>query len=208
MFNAHPASESGAMLRAAVQVLLLIGVLTAGTQARAASTEYSVNAAMNEYRIHPGDVLNITVWKDDDLSRTVTVRPDGYISLPLVDEIDVDGMTPAELQQKLTDELRAFIDVTSRKVSVIVEQVNSFRVSVIGEVNAPGRYSILGRTSVLDMLAEAGGLTEFASRSDIAVLRRTTDGMIRIPFNYRSAISGRGDQEVFFVMPGDVILIP
>lgn len=208
MFNSHPASEPGALLRTAVQVLLVIGVLAGGTQARAASTEYSVNAAMNEYRIHPGDVLNITVWKDDDLSRTVTVRPDGYISLPLVDEIDVDGMTPAELQQKLTDELKAYIDVSSRKVSVIVEQVNSFRVSVIGEVNAPGRYSILGRTSVLDMLAEAGGLTEFASRSDIAVLRRTSDGTIRIPFNYRSAISGRGDQEVFFVMPGDVILIP
>lgn len=196
-------------LRGAIRCLLLTALAAAGNPLHAGpATEYSVNSAMKEYRIHPGDVLNITVWKDNDLSRTVTVRPDGYISLPLLNEIDVDGMTPAELQQKLTEELSAYIDVSARKVSVIVEEVNSFRVSVIGEVNAPGRYSILGQTSVLDMLAEAGGLTEFASQSDIAVLRRTGDGMVRIPFNYRSAVSGRGKQEVFFVLPGDVVLIP
>jgi polysaccharide export outer membrane protein len=138
----------------------------------------------------------------------VTIRPDGKISLPLIGEIYVVGSTPAEVQASLVEKMDEYVDGAARNVFVIVEQVNSYQVSVMGEVNKPGRYKIQGSTMVLDVLSEAGGLTEFASESMIVIFRRVGNGMTRIPFNYRELVAGKRDQDLVFVQPGDIVLVP
>jgi len=161
-----------------------------------------------QYTLGAGDVLHVSVWKNDDLTRTVTIRPDGNISLPLIGELKVAGLTPSQVQAILVKQLVEYVDAPERNVFVIVEEVNSYQVSVLGEVKMPGRYGIQGHTMVLDALSEAGGLTEFASASQIIIFRREGSGIKRIPYNYKDVIAGKRDQELFFVQPGDVILVP
>src|SRR6185295_17867294 len=122
-----------------------------------------------DYRLGPDDLLYIAVWKNETLSREVPIRPDGMISLPLLNDVQAQGLTPMELRDVLTRRFSEFIP--SPEVSVIVKEVHSPKASVLGEVVHPGRYDLKGRTTVLDILALAGGLTEFASRSRIVVLR-------------------------------------
>lgn len=172
-----------------------------------ASLTTQVDTAM-EYQLGAGDVLHVSVWKNEDLSRTVTIRPDGKISLPLIGELTVAGLTPAKVQAILVKELVEYVDAPERNVFVIVEEVNSYQISVLGEVKTPGRFAIQGNTMVLDALSEAGGLTEFASESEIVIFRRDGNGIKRIPYNYKDVIAGRRDQELFFVQPGDVVLVP
>lgn len=178
----------------------------AGIPASAPEEEPARSARAGEYRIGAADVLQISVWKNETLSRTVPVRPDGMISLPLVNEIRAEGLTPRELREVLTAELEEY--VSAPEVSVIVEEVHSFAVSVLGEVKDPGRYELASRTTVLDMLAMAGDVTEFAARSRIVILRPDGDTMRRIPFDYEAISSADGVQANFFVQPGDIILVP
>lgn len=159
-----------------------------------------------EYRIGPEDLLQISVWKNEAMSQTVPVRPDGKISLPLLNDIQAAGLTPMQLRDIVTRNLVEYIPAP--EVSVIVRGVHSFKVSVIGEVRATGRYELKSRTTVLDALAQAGGFTEFASRSRIVVLRPEGTTMKRIPFNYNRVISANGDAENFFLQPGDIVLVP
>jgi polysaccharide export outer membrane protein len=159
-----------------------------------------------EYTIGPEDVLQISVWKNEAMSQTVPVRPDGKISLPLLNDLQAAGLTPTELRNILTKKLAEYIPTP--EVSVIVREVHSFRVSVIGEVRRPGRYELRSRATVLDVLAQAEGFTEFASRSRIVILRPEGTTMKRISFNYNKAISANGEAENFFLQPGDVVLVP
>lgn len=159
-----------------------------------------------EYRIGPGDELSIAVWKEENLSRTVPVRPDGMISLPLLNDVQAAGLTPMELRDVLKRRLAAYI--AKPEVSVIVKGVQSFKVSVMGEVKKPGVYEIGPQSSVLDALARAEGLTEFASRSSIIVLRSEGGAKKRIPFNYNRAISGDSEQANFYLRPGDIVVVP
>ena len=160
-----------------------------------------------EYRIGAGDRLEIAVWKNDQLSRTVTVRPDGKISLPLINDVDAAGVTPTALREQLSKKLNEF--VPAAEVSVIVTEVRSFSVSVIGSVAKPGFFSLRGPTTVLDALAKAGGLTEFASRKSIAVLRSEGGKTRRIPFNYDRVISSEDRADANFTLrPGDVVVVP
>lgn len=159
------------------------------------------------YAIGPGDVLHISVWKDATLDRTVTVRPDGMISFPLLNDMQASGLTPQALQKAVSDKLRQFI--AEPEVSVVVQEVHSYAVSVLGQVKTPGRYELKNEdTTVLDVLAQAGGLTAFASPSDIAVLRTVHGVRSRLRFDYSDAVAGRGGDKAFFVHPGDVILVP
>ena len=158
-----------------------------------------------DYRIGPEDVLDILVWKQDNLSRTVPVRPDGKVSLPLVNDIEAAGLTPGELRQRLTDRLSEY--VASPEVSVIVKEVHSVKVSVLGAVRMPGHYEVKSPATVLDLIARAQGLTEFADRGRIVVLRQHGGTATRIPFNYRKVADG-AEQDNFFVQPGDIIVIP
>ena len=162
-------------------------------------------AATAEYQIGPEDVLDISVWKNAELSRRVPVRPDGKISLPLVNDIQAAGLTPSELRQQLTTRLAEF--VPTPEVAVIVSEVQSLRVSVVGAVKTPGRFMLKSPATVLECIALAQGLTEFAARERIVVLRQNGSTTTRIPFNYRKVADG-SEQENFFVKPGDIIVVP
>jgi polysaccharide export outer membrane protein len=160
----------------------------------------------DEYRIGPEDTLQIFVWKNETLSRLVSVRPDGKISLPLLGDVQASGQTARELRDTLVKRYVEFI--ASPEISVIVNEVKSIKVSVIGEVPKAGRYELKSRTTVLDMLAMAGGFGQFASRSRVFVLRPEAGKMKRIPFNFNKAVSEGGEQENFYLQPGDIVVVP
>ncbi|MBI3301111.1 MAG: polysaccharide biosynthesis/export family protein [Deltaproteobacteria bacterium] len=179
---------------------ILLGTATALGATQAASQE------LGEYRIGPEDVLDIAVWKNAELTRSVPVRPDGMISLPLVNDVRAAGLTPLELRDVLTKKLEEYIP--SPQVSVVVSAVRSFKVSVLGEVSYAGRNELHSGATVLDALALSGGLKEFAARSRIVVLRPEGKSMKRLPFNYNKVVAGGGEAENFFLQPGDIILVP
>jgi len=156
------------------------------------------------YRIGPEDTLTISVWKNDALTRTVPVRPDGKISLPLLNDVQAAGLSAQELRDILAQKLGVYMP--NPEVSVIVAAINSFKVSLMGEVARPGRLELRSWTTVLDALALAGGFTQFASRSKIVILQPDGKGMKRIPFNYNKALDG--EQENFYLRNGDIILVP
>ena len=158
-----------------------------------------------EYVIGPEDVLDIFVWKNQELSRLVPVRPDGKISLPLVNDIQAAGLTPSQLRDQVTAKLNEY--VTQPEVTVMVREVHSVKVAVIGSVKMPGRYEIKTPATVLEMIAMAQGFSEFADRGGIVVLRQNGATTQRIPFNYRKVADG-SDQENFLVKPGDIIVVP
>jgi polysaccharide export outer membrane protein len=134
-----------------------------------------------EFRLGPEDVLDVFVWKEPDLSTTVTVRPDGKVSLPLAGELDASGKTAAQMQQEVTDKLALYIK--QPVVTVIVKQINSLKISVLGEVRKPDVYRIKNRVTVLDAVAMAGGFTDLARPNRIVVLRKTPAGPMRFVVN-------------------------
>lgn len=159
-----------------------------------------------EFLIGPEDILDIQVWKNPDLSRTVPVRPDGKVSLPLVNDIQAAGLTPSDLREQLTARIAEYIP--SPEVAVIVREVHSAKVAVLGAVKVPGRYEVKSPATVLEMIAQAQGLTEFASRDRIVVIRQSGGTSTRVPFNYRKVADGGSDRDNFFVRPGDIIFVP
>ena len=159
-----------------------------------------------EYLVGPGDVLHLSVWKDTSLDRVVTVRPDGMISYPLLNDVQASGLTPSQLQKNLTDKLKQYM--ADPEVSVVVQEVHSFAVSVLGEVKTPGRYELKGQATVLDVLAQAGGLSPFASASSVVILRPEGGVNKRIPFDYNAAVSKRAPEQMFYVHAGDIIMVP
>jgi len=165
--------------------------------------------AQGTYRIVAGDVLDVFVWRNKDLSMQVTVRPDGWISYPLVSDLRVADSTVVEVQKKLQDALAKFI--TTPVVTVAVTRVANLRVSILGKVRQPGRFNLEGPTTVLDVLALAGGPTEFADPDGIYILRRGSppDSLFeRIPARYSSSVSaGKGNTNVT-VNAGDIIIVP
>ena len=192
-----------------IAVLLFSGLVAAGPAAAQATASTSSDPDANRgtapesYRIGPEDVLLISVWKNDALSRTVPVRPDGKISLPLLNDVQAAGLTALELREILARKLADYMP--SPEVSVIVSDIRSFKVSVMGEVAKPGRYELKSWATVLDVLALAGGFTQFASRSNIVILHSDGKTMKRIPFNYNKIAGG---QENFYLRNGDIILVP
>ena len=192
-----------------VALLILVpaipGSASAGEQGNALQGRDQA-PGLGEYRIGPEDVLQISVWKNDAMSQTVPVRPDGMLSLPLLNEVQAAGLTPMQLRDVLVKKLVEY--VPAPEVSVIVREVHSFKVSVIGEVKTTGRHELKSRATVLDALALAGGFTEFASRARIVILRPEGAAIKRIPFNYNRVIAGDGEQQNFFLQPGDIVLVP
>jgi polysaccharide export outer membrane protein len=195
-------------------LLLLLATGTAGAQPVAPKAPPSPGAAQaqpggpgqGDYRIGPEDMLQISVWRNEAMSRTVPVRPDGKISLPLLNDIQAEGLTPMELRDILVKKLVDFMPTP--EVSVIVTETRSFKVSVIGEVPKPGRFELRSWTTVLDVLAMAGGLSQFASRGRIYVMRPSAKGEQRIPFNYNKALANPTEQENFYLRSGDIVVVP
>jgi polysaccharide export outer membrane protein len=157
------------------------------------------------FQIGPEDILDISVWKNPDLSRIVPVRPDGKVSLPLVNDIQAAGLTPATLRKQVTDKLSEFIPAP--EVSVMVREVHSRKVAVVGAVKTPGRFELKSPMTVLEVIALAQGFTDFAARDRIVVLRTEGATTTRVPFNYRKIAEGV-DQENFLVKPGDIVVVP
>jgi polysaccharide biosynthesis/export protein len=157
------------------------------------------------YQIGPEDLLDISVWKNVELSRTVPVRPDGMVSLPLVNDVRASGLTPGELRDQITSKLAEYIPAP--EVSVMVREVHSRKVAVVGAVKTPGRYELRSPMTVLEVIALAQGLTDFASRDRIVIIRNVNGQTQRIPFNYRKIADGAG-QDNFFVKPGDIVVVP
>lgn len=159
-----------------------------------------------EYRVGPSDVLNVSVWKQPDLTLgLIPVRPDGKISLPLLGDIEVEGLTALEINEVITERLKEYVN--DPEVTVVVVQVNYPLVYMIGEINRPGPVPIRQNTTMLQVISLAGGFTPFADRDDIHVLRREGDKEYRIRFDYDKAVKGKGDAKDLFVRPGDVIVV-
>lgn len=171
-----------------------------GPQGKAAA------ALTTDYVIGVEDVLYVNVWKNPDLSREVPVRPDGRITLPLIDDIMAVGLTPHELKEELTEKWRAFI--TAPEVSVIVTQVNSLRVYMVGEIANPGILQLKSRTRLLQAISLAGGFTGFADKSKIIVLRDTGATEQRLEFNYKKILSGNRPEDNIILLPGDTVIVP
>jgi polysaccharide biosynthesis/export protein len=163
-------------------------------------------AAGGEYRIGPEDLLDIAVWNNTAISRTVPVRPDGKISLPLLNDVQAAGLTPMQLRDALAKRLAEYMPTP--EVSVIVREVHSFKVSVIGEVKKAGQYELKSRATVLDAIALAGGFTEFAARRRIVILRPNGGAVTRVAFNYNKAVGSEVPPEELFLRPGDVVVVP
>ena len=162
--------------------------------------------AGSDYVIGPEDVLDIAVWNSAELSRAVPVRPDGKISLPLLNDVQAAGFTPMQLRDRLVTALESYIP--SATVSVNVREVHSFKVTVIGDVKTPGRFELKSRSTVLDVLAIAGGLSQYASRGRIVIFRQENGATREMPFPFDKVIAKGGAQENFCVKPGDIVLVP
>ena len=173
--------------------------------AAAAESKGASSVPVSDYRIGPEDVLDIAVWNNPAMSRTTPVRPDGMISLPLLNDIQAAGVTPMQLRDTITAKLTEYLP--NPEVSVIVREVNHFKISVLGEVKKPGRYDFKGQATVLDAIAMAGGLSDFASRSRISILRNDGGTSRRIPVNYNKIVSASEQADVR-LQPGDIVLVP
>jgi polysaccharide export outer membrane protein len=161
----------------------------------------------DSYIIGAEDVLAIYVWKEPDMSKTVPVRPDGMISLPLVGEIKAAGYTPVQLQNLLAESMKKLI--SDPQVTVIVEKVSSLSFNIVGEVNHPGYFPLTRRMTVLDAIALAGGFRDFAKTKKVYVLRTTANGtQERLPFNYKDVIAGKNPQQNIELQPRDTIVVP
>jgi polysaccharide export outer membrane protein len=193
-----------ARVSAFLPLLLSLGLLAEGADVRPRPA--GAAAPPLDYRIGPEDVLQIAVWKNEALSRTVPVRPDGMISLPLVNDVQAAGLTPMELRSSLLAKLVEY--APQPEVSVIVTEVRSFKVSVFGAVARPGRYATGSWVTVLEALAMAGGLGEFADRSGIVVLRQEGATAKRIPFDYTRLDRDKAAQPNFYLRPGDIVVVP
>jgi polysaccharide biosynthesis/export protein len=163
-------------------------------------------ADRDHYVIGPEDVLYIHVWKEDALSRTIPVRMDGNISLPLIHEIKAAGLTPLQLEAAITERLKGFYE--NPTVSVTVMETNSFKVYVSGEVRTPGVYRLRSETTILQIIPMAGGFTDWAKQRKILVIRKENGKETRITVDYKKAMKGDDPSSNVVLKPGDTIIVP
>ncbi len=192
-------------------VLLAAGSGWAGAQAVAEQQDPPAEASSphnNSFVIGNDDKLNINVWKDPELTRTVQVRPDGKVSMPLIGELQAAGRTPLQLEDEITDKLKTYM--AQPDVTVIVEQINSQKFNILGRVAKPGSYPLTTTTTVLDAIAEAGGFLDFAKQKGIYILRPKSGGGgdTRLHFNYKDVIRGKHTEENVRLEPHDTIVVP
>lgn len=171
-----------------------------------AATLSAKASAHEEYLVGPGDVLDISVWKDEALTRSCTVRPDGLISFPLIGDIQAAGRTASQLKAEIETRLERF--VPKANLYMDIKQVNSLIIYVIGRVNAPGRFIMNTNVDVLQALATAGGLNVYAKRNRIKIFRRENNETAIFPFAYDEVIDGKRLEQNIRLKRGDVVVIP
>jgi polysaccharide biosynthesis/export protein len=178
-----------------------------GAEGSVTGTASADGSADSTFVIGPSDVLAISVWKEPEITRAVTVRRDGKISLPLVGELVASGLTTKQLQQTITEKLQSFL--ASPEVTVIVQEAKSKSVTVIGQVLKPGSYDLSKSMKVLDVLALSGGFRDFAKVTKIFVVRTAPDGSVQqLKFDYKRVIKGRDLTENIELQPNDTIVVP
>lgn len=211
---------SGAVSGAACLALVTMMTLVAGAQApqkpgappatpgNATATPAVPTgvATPPDYVIGPDDVLAIIVWRDKDLSAEVAVRPDGKISLPLLNDVHAAGLTPEQLRQQVTAAAGKYVEEPT--VSVIVKEVNSRKVFITGQVGKPGPYPLMGPTTVLQLIASAGGVLEYADTKNIRIMRNENGKPVSLRFNYKDVIRGKSLNQNIQLRPGDTIIVP
>lgn len=209
------AKERIAMFRVLLVVAMMTAEISAQSFTPAAATDTrarntlaapALNSNSSDYVIGPEDVLQINVWKEADISSSVPVRPDGKISLPLLDDVQAAGLTPMRLAANITERLRKFI--TEPRVTVIVTAMNSRRIYVMGEVTRQGAILLASNLTVLQALSSAGGPAQFANTKKIYILRAEDGKQVRIPFNYAAVIKGKAPEQNISLKPGDTIVVP
>jgi polysaccharide biosynthesis/export protein len=179
----------------------------AEAKSKAGTSAPQVSPAQDaEYKIGAQDVLRIDVWKEPEISRTAPVRPDGRISLPLINDVQAAGLTATQLAAVIADGLRKYI--TNPQVTVGVTEINSRRVYVTGEVTRPGAFPLLPNMTVLQALSSSGGFSQFAKLKSIYVLRTEDGKQVKHPFNYKEVVSGKKPELNIPLQPGDVIVVP
>jgi polysaccharide export outer membrane protein len=203
-------------VKLAVAMLALLGLAVATAQAQDASTTSNKPAspmivpnasvaAGSTYVIGPDDVLTISVWKDPDLTSTLPVRPDGNISLPLLNDVQAAGLTPMQLAAAITERLKKYIG--DPRVTVVVKEINSKKIYVTGEVQHTGGLQMQPGMTVLQALADAG-FTQFANTKRIYVLRSENGVEQKIPVNYKRLVKGQAGSQDIVLKPGDTIVVP
>src|SRR5277367_1849546 len=198
---------SGALVL--VSWMMLSGSWAQAAQTPEAGAKPTVSPAVateEEYRIGAQDVLRIDVWKEAELTRTVPVRPDGKISLPLLNDVQAAGLTPTQLATVISEGLKKFIN--SPQVTVTVNEINSRRVYVTGEVAHAGAFPLLPGMTVLQALSSSGGFSQFAKNKGIYVLRTEDGKQVKHPFNYKEVLAGHKQEQNIILLPGDVIVVP
>jgi polysaccharide export outer membrane protein len=194
---------------AALFVSAATSAAQSGTSAKPAAAASAAPAAVTppaDYVIGPEDQLSIVFWREKDLSADVVVRPDGKISLPLLNEIYASGLTPEQLRLKVTEEAKRFVE--DPNASVVVRQISSRKVFITGEVEKPGTYPLAGPTTVLQLIATAGGLKEYAGKDKIAVMRSENGRQVAYRFNYKEFIALKNTQQNIELKPGDTVVVP
>jgi polysaccharide biosynthesis/export protein len=173
----------------------------------AANSAASARPHDDTFVIGNDDVLGISVWKEPDISKSIPVRSDGKISLPLVGEVQAAGRTPLKLEKDIAERLKSYI--SEPEVTVIVQQINSQKFNILGQVNHPGSYPLTNSPTVLDAIAIAGGFRDFAKQKSIYVLRQKADGtQQRLSFNYKDVVKGKDPAQNVALQPRDTVVVP
>ena len=198
-----------------VRMLVIAGVLLGIPMGCASVSREALDEAAKpvskEFLLGPEDVLEVTVWRNQDLSRTVVVRPDGRISLPLIGDVQASGLNASQVAAKIAARLTEFKE--NPNVSVSLKEVNSYFIYVLGEVQKPGKYPLKSYATVLQGISMAGGFTLYASKNKMQVIRTHTnedgqENQIRIPVPYNELVAGKGEIENFILKSGDTIVVP
>jgi polysaccharide export outer membrane protein len=189
--------------------LLLVVLLCVPAAAQSPSTAKSPPVPVDvpaDYVIGPEDVLSVVYWFEKELSADVSVRPDGKISMPLLNDIQAAGLTPSQLRQHLFEESKRFIQ--DPNVSVVVKQINSRKAFITGEVAKPGPYPLISPTTVLQLIATAGGLKDYARSKNIVIVRNENGQTTTFPFNYKEVVSSKNLRQNIELKPGDTVIVP
>lgn len=198
-------------MKKAIEMAVVVGLgllaLGAGAQTNATSPAPPAmkQDTSSDYVIGADDTLRITVWKEPDLTETLPVRPDGKISMPLLNDVQAAGLTPLELKDSITEKLKKYI--TDPRVTVVVTAMNSRRIFVTGEVQHTGPQALLPHMTVLQALAQAG-FTQFANLKGIYILRTENGRQTKLPFNYKEVVRGNHPDQNIALKPGDTVVVP
>lgn len=196
---------------AAALLVLLTGTSSGEAQTASATTAAAASAAVpapppGDYTIGPDDILTIVFWKEKDMSSDVAVRPDGRISLPLLNDVDAAGLTPEQLRVKLAAAADKFLEEPT--VTVVVKQINSRKVFITGQVPKPGPYPLTGPTNVVQLIAMAGGVLEYADSENIVIMRTVNGKPMSYEFNYKDVAKRKNLGQNIELKPGDTIIVP